>query len=889
LSLSPRNKNIFVLKINTIKLRPGLAILFALILLNSCSTKKNTFTRRFYHNMTAHYNAYFNGNESFKTGVTALEALNVDDYTQILGVYRMGTAEDATSLSSDFDVAYKKASIVISKHSIFIKKKEHVRWIPEAWLLIGKSHFYKGDYKLAAEAFEYIVKTYPEFPTYYTALVWLARTYTEQKVYDKAESTLALIQDKLDKNKKAVSKQALKEFPLVYANFQLKQENYDQAIEYLVAGIDKNRKKSVRARLSFILAQIYEDQGKVQKASALYDKVIKMNPSFEMSFNARINKAMCFDAANGNSDQIKKLLAKMAKDTKNKDYLDKIYYALAEVCMKEKDTTCALENYKLSADKSLTNTKQKAISYLKVARLYFSMPKYELSAEYYDSTMTVLPKDFTDYDKISSLAKILKDLVTNIKVVELQDSLQKLSKMTPTERNKIIDDLILAVIKAEQKAQEAENLKQTNLYSAQTTANTTATTAAWYFYNPTTVNFGKTEFVKKWGSRKLEDLWRLSNKTAVADFDATNPADSAGADSVKTNTKTNLKDRSYYLKAVPTTVADFKKSDSLIIAALYNIGIIYQNDLVDLPQAIKTYGELVKRFPDDKKYLIKTYYQLYLAYDVLKDETKQAYYKNLICTKSPESDYCNLIKDPNFKKISLGAKDLAAALYKETYNAYKKGSWDSVLIKSERALILYSTDTALAPKFIYLQALAHGKQKDSTKLVNSLQTIIDKYPTSSVKPKAQDLLDFWTGKVTKASTSATVTKDSTGATIVNYKFDADAMQLYVMIVNVSKTVKVSEVKNLLSNFNTKNFSTSSLTVSNIFLDNTRQMITINNFASKEKAMLYFNLLKKDATVFAKLKPADYTHFIISVDNYGSMYKNKDITNYNTFFIKNYLK
>ena len=223
--------------------------------------------------MTARYNGYFNGNESYKTGVAELEKLHVDDYSKILQIYKLGTAENATSLSSYFDKAYTKSSYVITRHSIFLKKKEHVRWIPEAYMLIGKAYFYKQEYKLAADIFDYIIKTYGTFPTKYNAIVWLAKTYNQQKKYEKAETQLDLFQEKADKNKKLIPKQALKDFPQVYADYHLKQENYQPSIEYLIAAIDKNKKKSTRVRLRFILAQIYQDMGKVAAASNLYDKV----------------------------------------------------------------------------------------------------------------------------------------------------------------------------------------------------------------------------------------------------------------------------------------------------------------------------------------------------------------------------------------------------------------------------------------------------------------------------------------------------------------------------------------------------------------------------------------------------------------------------------------
>jgi tetratricopeptide (TPR) repeat protein len=864
-----------------------LAAILVVAFLESCSTKKNSFTRRLYHNITSRYNGYFNGNEALKEGVTALETANIDDYSKILKIYRIGTAADATAQNANFDKAFTKASTVIIKHSIFIKKTEHVRWVPEAYLLIGKSYFYKQEYKLAAEAFDYIIKQYTNWPIRYNAMLWLVRCYDEQKKYDKSESTLALVESKIEK--KLVPKSVEKEFPVIYADFLIKQEKYEQSIEYLLTAIDLNKKKSLNVRLRFILAQIYQETGDLAKATKLYDKVIKMNPAYEMAFNAKINKAICFDAAAGDSKSLKKLLNKMARETKNKDYLDQIYYALAEICMKEKDTACAIENYKLSAEKSVSNNNQKATSFLKLAKLYYAKPDYQLAEAYYDSTMTVLPEDYPDYSKIKALTAILADLVDNIRVVELQDSLQKLSKMTDAERNRIIDDIITNVIKEEQKAKEEEYQKQQDIYNA--AANTIATTnaASWYFYNPTAVSFGKTEFIKKWGSRKLEDLWRLSNKQAEDIFnDGTDNSDTAAADSAAAAVN-NLKDKNYYLKDIPVTAEDLAKSDELIAAALFNIAQIYQNDLLDYPKAIETYENLITRFPSKDDYLLKTYYQLYLLYEALSDETKTEYYKTLVCTKGPQSDFCNLIKDPNYKKVTSENKDLATDLYEETYNAFLDSRWDSVLVKASRAITLYGNDTALSPKFTYLKAVAQGKTKDSLGMLTSLKYIIDNYPGSAVKPKAQMLYDFSTGKTTTAGNS---TIDTTSKTVISdtYTVDEDAIHFYVLVVNVSdKKVKISDVKNALSDYNTTNYSASKFTISNVFLDNTRQVITIGNFDSKTKALLYYNGIKSNTTIFGKLKPENYTQFVISAANYPVMYKKKDIENYYQFFLDNYFK
>jgi tetratricopeptide (TPR) repeat protein len=868
------------LKFRAINIRLVILPLLLFVLFNSCSTKKSTFTHRVYNNLTARDNAYFNGNESFKTGVAELEKLHVDDYSKILPIYKLGTPENATTLTSYFDKAYKKASKVISKHSIFIKNKEYVRWIPEGYLLVGKSYFYEREYKLAIQTFEYIIKTYPQYSTKYMAMLWLARANDQLKQYEKAESTLDFIGDKMDKTE--LPKDADKAFPLVYADYHIKQENYSSAIEYLHFGIDKNKKKAIRARLRFILAQIYQKNGNVDAATKLYKKVIKMRPPYVMSFNAKINEAMCYNAASGNSKEIKKLLYKMLRDPKNKDYRDQIYYALAEICMKESDTTCAISNYQLSANKSVNNNSQKARSYLKLAQIFYSIPKYEQAEAYYDSTMTVLPKDYPDYKNIAAIAKVLRTLVKNIRIVEMQDSLQRLSKMTVAEQNKVVEGIITQVIMDEQKKQQEAYQKQLDLANA---SSSTQNTGSWYFYNPASVNAGKADFTKKWGNRKLEDLWRLSNKQAQNDFGSGDEEDTTTTDTTKKATLNDLKDKKYYLKNIPTSADDIKKSNDKIAEALFNIGSIYQNDLKDIPKAVDAFTDLVKRFPDNPEYSMKTCYQLYLIYDDMPDEVKKDYYKNLICTKEPDGDYCNTIKDPNYHKITAKNKNAAESLYEETFDAFNAGVWDTVIYNANQAIEKFKSDSTILPKFIYLQAVAYGEKKDSLDCVNNLQTIITKYKKSPVRPKALDIFEFYTGTSRKAA----VTDSLKAAAKKTYFYDADAVHLYVMIVTLSKSVKISDLKNLISDYNTKNFGNANLTISNIYLNDNQQILTIANFPDKEKAMLYYNDIKNNKTVFSKLKPSDCQQFVISADNYTKMYKNKDENNYYLFFTKNYLQ
>ena len=884
------------------------AIVFGLIIsIVGCSTKKNTFTRRTYHNLTAHYNAYFNGNESLKEGVVDLAKAHLDNYNKVLPVYKYGTAQNAQTVFPAMDKAIAKASKVITKHSIFIKGKENVKWIDDAYLLMAKANFYKQEYKSATETFDFIVKRYKDDPIKYDAMLWLCKTYNQTKKFSNSESLLDMVQSKIDKGD--FSKKTKMEFPLVYADFYIQQGNYAPAIEYLVSGLDLNKKKQIKVRLSFILAQIYQRSGNLQKATEYYKKVINMNPPYEMAFSSKINIAKCYDASAGDSKEIKKQLNKMIRDIKNKEYLDQIYYALAEISLKEEDTITGIKYLRLSARNSISNPEQKALSYLKLADIHFIQLDYEPSEMYYDSAVTFLPKDYPEYEEIVNKKNILNSLVKNIKVVTLEDSLQVLAKMSERERNAVIDKVIETILEEEKRKQQEEIDRQQSLAFLQQNNKTNENNnqnnsgGQWYFYNTSAVSFGFTEFLKKWGNRKLEDNWRLLNKQVSMDFTDENATelDSLTADSIKKNPKPNLKDRAYYLKSIPLTPESIDKSNAKISEALNNIAFIYREDLKNNSKSISTFENHLIRFPDSKLCL-NIYYQLFRIYQEEENKPKENYYKDLILNKYPDSEYAKIILDPNYNKQIESKSNEVASLYNETYIAYQNKQYDVVLTNSDRAISTYK-DKKLSPKFDYLKALAIGKStKDTAAFVAALKLVIAKYPNSDVKDPAQEMLDALTAikgsslngnndyNSNNANLNNSGKKDSLNKKIVvpaaEYSFNADAFHFYILIVDV-KTTNINDLKIKLSNYNTQYYSIDKLGVTNVFLDDKRQLITISKFENKQKGIVYYNALKNNKDVFSALSPGTFQYLLISAENYPIFYKSKDVNKYLNFYNKNY--
>jgi len=111
-----------------------------------------------------------------------------------------------------------------------------------------------------------------------------------------------------------------------------------------------------------------------------------------------------------------------------------------------------------------------------------------------------------------------------------------------------------------------------------------------------------------------------------------------------------------------------------------------------------------------------------------------------------------------------------------------------------------------------------------------------------------------------------------------------------MVIDVISTnININELKYKVSDYNTKYYSLSNLSISNVFLNDRNQLITVSSFENKEKVMSYYNSIKDNKEVFIKIDPSKVIQFVITVENYGTFYKDKSIEKYIEFFEQAYLK
>jgi tetratricopeptide (TPR) repeat protein len=873
----------------------GLLLIVFLLGIGACSTKKNTWTRRTFHNITAHYNAYYNGQVTLTEAQQDIAKNHKDNYSEILDIFPLGTMESVKTHSMKFDRIMEKASLVIHKHSMVFNDIERNPWIARSYFMIGQARFYAHEYGLAKQVFRYVISKYPKSDVRYDAQLWIAHIQVIQGDYDEARGNLGALENYIKSGE--TTDKTKQRYPLIYADLYLKQENYTAAIPYLRQALKAKMKKNDRARIYFILGQVLQEQNQFSDAIDAYRMVLKSNPVYDLDFNARINMAQCFDGSGEDSKTIISQLNKMLKDEKNKDYLDQVYYALAGVALKTGDEAQAIEYLKLSVEKSTNNNLQKSFSSLKLADIYFANESYENAQAYYDSTILFLPKTYPDYDQLKERKDILTELVSNILIVQYQDSLLDLADMSASQRNKVIDGIIQQVIEEDRRKQEEEMLRQQSLQFMEENRRTTQSVTQGksqkaYWYNPQTLSFGFTEFQKKWGQRKLEDYWRLSSKV-VMEFGSEEEMEeeaAAAKDSLQ-KLKNDKKSRAYYLADVPLTQEMKDTANRKISDALYNMGFIYKEQLQNRPKATESFEKLLKRYPKTK-HTPAAYYFLHQLFTIVDDDGEANFYKKALIKEYPESDYAKLIEDPEYYKKLQQDSEKANDLYEKAFRMYKLNKYDKAIKYASEAISTYPDEKVVLAQCALIKALSIGKTSDTTSFLVALNTVVNSYDGSESAQLAQVLIDRIKAgqKVGKGGTEnpATAGRGDASNSEKPSIYDSNRKNTHMFIVIVNrKNMRSVEMQQSITQHNDKYFATDRLTVSAIPLDQNNIIVGVSNFKDADAAVVYLKTLQRNKEARTMLRKVNNEYFIISQENYTRLYKSRNLEAYKQFYKKQY--
>lgn len=737
-------------------------LLVACFCATSCSTQKNTAATRAYHQMKVRYNILYNGNHAYEEGLKAIQAANVDDYSQVLNLYPVSNHQAAASSAAKMDVTIEKCRKCIKLHSI--KKKpqpdpkkrndpKYKLWLQleefnaemgNAWIRLGEAEFHKADFLGSIGTFSYVMKHYQNDPDMVARCqLWIARAYGELGWLYEAEDMLHKVKVD-DLNRKHASL-----YSAVSADILIKTKQYKAALPFVKIAAPDEKRKVYRPRFEYVLGQLYEYEGNRQEAINAYKKVIKLTPPVEMDFNARVRIAQL----RGKSSL--KQLRQMAKQAKYKDKLDYIYGTMGNIYLAAGDTNQALVQYRLAIDKATQASMQKAAILVKAGDIYYGRQEYVEAQPCYREAINILTAENDDFARIQRRSEVLDELIVEHEVVVLQDSLQRLSRLSEQEQRAIIERLIEDLIKQEAANAEAALIAEREVANGGLQSVNTANmlggnggNADWYFYNPQLLRSGKQEFQKKWGNRTLEDNWRRLSKTVSTPMMTENETDEEGVSSDSTVVvdgqksavvpETDNHKPEYYLQQIPKTEADIALSDSLIRQALVNMVFIYQDKMEDQVLADATFEELYRRYPHHRD-LLDLCYMYYLRALRAGDSMERQRMAQEIITYYPDSKQAYIVSQPDyFERLRRMAAE-QDSLYEGTYKAFAAGQFATVKQNKQYAEANYPL-SPLMPRFLFLNAVSVARTEGQEAFAEALRDMVSRYPESELGAMAKDML-----------------------------------------------------------------------------------------------------------------------------------------------------
>ncbi len=716
------------LHISMIRIKLVLPALLVLGVL-ACNSQKETLVNRGMHNLTAFYNILFNATQIVDESQRNIETAYQDNFETLLSVYKEPNETISQSEAKRLDDAIFKANKIINDKSQSV-------YVPDAYLLIAKANYLKSNFFNAIEFLNYLSGSYPgEKEITQPALVWKARSLMQLNKLKEAGVLLDTALKYKDSDKKTTS-----DIYATRAQLFIQSRLYIEAIGDLEKALQFSRTHQNKLRWKYLLGQLLEMNCQPDSAYIHYTKVAKSNAPFEMSFNANLNRiSIGIKKKNGKMPNRTRQLKSLLRDDKNSDFIDQIYFQVANSYADSNDVENAIKNYNLSIRKSTNNRNQKGLSYLKLAEIYFQRADYVKAKAYYDSTVTSLPPAHPDYKQLKKKAGSLELLANRLGIIARQDSLQALAKLPEAERLLKIDELalghekiVLALELEKALAAASKNKSPGGRGGGGSGQSNAVQNGKFYFNNTTAISQGFTEFKKRWGNRELEDNWRRSEKPVadLANKMSDNP-DDPNAPPVKAtdkNTKSaKTKDdfKQKLIQSIPLTEDKRLASDTLIASAYFDIANYYREVMNDEAEAIRTYEELLRRYPDNKDKLA-VYYSLYRLYSTENPE-KSDMYKKMVLEQSPDSPFAKTILDPTYNQKNDAAELELNCVYNTAYALFVNKRRSEVMVYVYDAKTQYGK-IRFSPQLAYLGSIALGHLQKLPEFEASLKQITTDYP-----------------------------------------------------------------------------------------------------------------------------------------------------------------
>lgn len=710
--------------------------------------------------MTTQNNILYNGKLAFQEGLNEINKEYVDNYWEVLPIEPLEIKEEVIETpkfkknkkesenkkeSRTFELAEEKAVKAVQKHSMLIKGVERNRKIDDAFLLLGKARYYSQRFIPALEAFNYITKNYPEASLIEETLVWKAKTNIRLQNEETAIESLSALA-----NREKVSDEILEEIHTTQALAFTQLDSVEAVIDHLKKAVEVSKNNNTKSRNLFILGQLFREVAQIENSQLAFQKLIDFKKApYKLKLHAEIE--MVKNHAGGSqSEALIKHLKKLIKIRENRPYLGELYYQLALLELEKNNEKEVVSNFQKSIHAKSVDEFQKGISYEALGNFYFNKTNYKQAGAYYDSVLQIAKdKDSKRIRKVSSKNKSLETVLVFEEIIKRNDSLWNVLSMDVDDQylyyldhiNKLKEEDQVKEKEAKLKAllagyEDAQASNPNMPASRGPNPSASSSSSKWYFYNKQTISYGKQEFTRVWGKRKLRDNWRWSDNSRIENNEE------AVVDSVKVKRGENVIPEKYrpefYLDQLPNEVSDLDSISKLRSITYYQLGLIYKEQFKEEELAAKTLERLLEIFPEDKL-VLGTNYHLYKIFKG-KDEVKSEKYANVVVTQFPKSVFAKIIVNPDEFESEISKGVTPESRYKEIYDLYKSGSYIQTVYEISDAMRIFE-GSKLVPKYELLKAYSILRIKGKKEFAKILDYIVLNYANTPEAVKAKDLLN----------------------------------------------------------------------------------------------------------------------------------------------------
>ena len=702
---------------------------FSLLVVTSCSRKKDKFINRSWHSLNTKYNILYNGNIALEEGLMTTNSIYSDNYWDILPVERLQLNSDAfltqKATNPNFERAEEKAIKAIQVHGMNIRGKEKNPQIDDSYIILGKARYYDCRFIPALEAFNYILFKYPASSNINLAKIWREKTNLRLENEGLAIKNLNKL---IDSNKLSNEENTLASSALAEA--YIKNKKIDSAIIQLQRASSFTKDNHYLGRLRFIEGQLYSSIGLKDSANLAFDKVIalKRKTPRVYTISAHLEKVKNFDFESDDKLALEILLESLESNRENRPFLDKIYHHIANYHIKNNKDSLAIAYYNKSLRTDSKDTHLTALNYQKLAELNFDYSEYSLAGSYYDSTLLNLKEKSKTFRVIKRKRDNLEEVIFYEAIAQETDSILRLVKFSDDEKE-IYFQAFIDNLKLEEEVNNNRATKRKS-FSRPSTITMKTKDKTFYFYSPTTVSFGKNDFERIWGKRALEINWRWSNKTiqnqniAKDDF---NEAQKEVDDSRFTV--------AYYLTKIPTEKAVLDSIAKERNFAYFQLGLIYKDKFKEYLISQEKLEKLLKQFPEDRL-ILPTKYNLYKVYSLLGLSILESNMKQNIIENHSGSRYAAILLNPD--QVLLDNKNSPQSMYNNLYAQFENGLYQDVIDGCDTQIISLDGDE-IVPKLELLKATSKGRLYGFEAYKMGLNFVALNYPSSREGKRAAQI------------------------------------------------------------------------------------------------------------------------------------------------------